>query len=123
MPIGGSASCSSKVWPAMVTSPPMGTMAKVRKAGMMVRYGASLKTNRSAWSGSRSSLKNSLIPSARVWAMPNGPARLGPIRLCMSEMTLRSNQIISMTDTIRAPKTTSTLIRTMRSTTQPTPLA
>ena len=37
MPMGGSASCSSKVWPAMVTSPPMGTMAKARKAGMMVR--------------------------------------------------------------------------------------
>ena len=53
--------------------------------------------------------------------MPNGPARLGPIRLCMSEITLRSNQIISMTDTIRAPKTTSTLITTMRNTTQSTP--
>ena len=35
--MGGSASCSSKVWPPMVTSPPMGTMAKMRKAGMMVR--------------------------------------------------------------------------------------
>ncbi len=90
---------------------------------MMVRYGASLNTNRSAWSGIRSSLKNSLIPSAMVWAMPKGPARLGPIRLCMSEMTLRSNQIISMTDTIRAPKTTSTLMSTMRNTTQPTPLS
>ena len=88
---------------------------------MMVRYGASLNTNRSAWSGIRSSLKNSLIPSARVWAMPKGPARLGPIRLCMSEMTLRSNQIINMTDTIRTPKTTSTLTTTMSSTAQPTP--
>ena len=28
---------------------------------------------------------------------PKGPARLGPIRFCMSEMTLRSNQIISIT--------------------------
>ena len=55
--------------------------------------------------------------------MPKGPARLGPMRLCMSEMTLRSNQIINMTETIRAPKTTSTLIKTMRNTTQPTPLA
>ena len=90
---------------------------------MMVRYGASLNTTRSARSGSRSSLKNNLIPSARVWAMPKGPARLGPMRLCMSEMTLRSNQIISMTETIRAPKTTTTLIRTMRNTTQSTPLA
>ena len=67
-------------------------------------------------------MKKSLIPSARVWAMPNGPARLGPIRLCMSEITLRSNQIISITDTIKAPNTTSTLMRTMRNTTHPTPL-
>ena len=37
MPMGGSASCSSKVWWAMVTSPPMGTMAKARKAGMTDR--------------------------------------------------------------------------------------
>ena len=81
-----------------------------------------MNTTLSAWSGSRSSLKKSLMPSARVWAMPKGPARLGPMRLCMSEMTLRSNQIMSMTATIRAPKTTSTLMRTMRKTTQPTPL-
>ncbi len=63
------------------------------------------------------------MPSAMVWAMPKGPARLGPIRLCMSEMTLRSNQIISITDTIKAPKTTRTLINTMRKTTQVTPLS
>ena len=37
MPMGGSATCSSKVWPAMVTSPPTGTMAKARKAGMIDR--------------------------------------------------------------------------------------
>ena len=77
MPIGGSANCSSNVCPNRVTSPPMGTMAKARKAGMIVRYGASLKTNRSALSGIRSSLKKSLMPSARVWAIPNGP---GPVR-------------------------------------------
>ena len=80
-----------------------------------------MKTDRSALSGIRSSLKKSLIPSARVWAMPKGPARLGPMRLCMSEITLRSNQIINMTDTIRKPKITSTLMRTMRNTAQPTP--
>ena len=80
-----------------------------------------MKTERSALSGIRSSLKKSLIPSARVWAMPKGPARFGPMRLCMSEITLRSNQIISMTDTIKKPKMTSTLMSTMRNTTQPTP--
>ena len=120
MPMGGSASCRSKVWPATVTCPPMGTMAKLRKAGRITRYGASLKTNRSDCPGTRSSLKNSLIPSARVWSRPKGPARLGPMRLCMSEMTLRSNQIIRITDTIRAAKTTTALMRTMRKMANPT---
>ena len=82
-----------------------------------------MKTNRSAWSGIRSSLKKSLMPSASVWARPQGPARLGPMRLCMSEITLRSNQIISMTDTSRAAKATSTLMTTIRRTTQGVPLA
>ena len=67
-------------------------------------------------------MKNNLIPSASVWAIPKGPARLGPMRLCMSEITLRSNQIMSITATIRATKTTTTLMTTMRKTTQPTPL-
>ncbi len=123
MPTGGSATCSSKVCPNTVTSPPTGTMAKERKAGRIDRYGASLNTNRSARSGSRSSLKNSLIPSARVWSSPHGPARLGPTRACMSEITLRSNQIMSMTDTNRAPKATTTLTSTTRSSAQCTPCA
>ena len=38
------------------------------------------------------------MPSASVCRIPKGPARFGPIRFCMSEMTLRSNQIVSMTD-------------------------
>ena len=42
----------------------------------------------------RSSLRMSLIPSARVWSRPNGPQRCGPMRLCMSEIALRSNQIM-----------------------------
>ena len=29
--------------------------------------------------------------------MPHGPARLGPMRFCMSEMTLRSNQTMNIT--------------------------
>ncbi len=35
--MAGSASCSSNVCPNRVTSPPMGTMANARKAGMIVR--------------------------------------------------------------------------------------
>ena len=82
-----------------------------------------MKTTRSARSGTKSSLKNSLIPSASVCMIPNGPARFGPIRLCMSEITLRSNQIMSITDTISAAKTTNTLTRTIRYTASPTPWA
>jgi len=41
----------------------------------------------------------------------------------MSEMTLRSNQIIIITDTSRAPKTTSTLTMLAMRTHQPTPWA
>ncbi len=55
--------------------------------------------------------------------MPKGPARLGPIRLCMSEITFRSNQIMSMTETSSAAKTTTTLITSIRITTQFTRLA
>jgi len=98
-------------------------MAKARNAGKMARYGASLKTNRSAWSGTRSSLKKSFTPSASDCSSPKGPARLGPMRACMSEMTLRSNQIIIITDTMRAPNTTSTFTMTMTMTARWTPWA
>ena len=74
--------------------PPTGTTAKMMKAGTVERYGASLKVNESDCSGTRSSLKISLVPSASVCSSPQGPARFGPMRLCMSEITLRSNQII-----------------------------
>ena len=62
-------------------------------AGIAERYGASLKTKLSAWSGTDCSLKKSLMPSASDWSTPNGPARSGPIRFCMSAMTLRRNQM------------------------------
>ena len=64
-----------------------------RNAGSTERYGASLNTVRSALSGIDCSLKNSLMPSASVWRMPHGPALSGPIRFCMSAMTLRMNQM------------------------------
>ena len=47
----------------------------------------------SALRGIDCSLKNSLMPSARVWRIPNGPALSGPIRFCMSAITLRRNQM------------------------------
>ena len=63
-----------------------------------------MKTLRSARSGSRSSLKKNLMPSASVWKMPKGPARLGPSRLLMSAWTLRSNHTMNSTDTSSSTK-------------------
>ena len=116
--MGGSATCSSKVWLPMVMTPPMGTTVKISTAGITERYGASLKTNASARSGSRSSLKTSLVPSASVCNRPHGPARFGPTRLCMSEITLRSNQIISAVATSSATKATRHLMMVISQTCQ-----
>jgi hypothetical protein len=103
--------------------PPKGTTAKARKAGTIDRYGASRKMRRSARSGRRSSLKNSLMPSARVCSRPQGPARSGPIRLCMSEMILRSNHTMNSTETSRKANTTSVLPATIRKTVRSMPSA
>ena len=58
-------------------SPPSGMTHHTRNAGTNARYGASLNTKRSLCSGIRSSLKNSLMPSASVCSRPNGPALFG----------------------------------------------
>ncbi len=123
MPTGGSATWSSNVWPETVMMPPTGTTVKISSAGTSDRYGASLKTALSARSGSRSSLKNSFVPSASVCSRPHGPARFGPIRLCMSEISFRSNQIISMTETSSTTNATNTLMTSTTQTNQPTPLS
>ena len=122
MPTGGSATCSRVSCPKIeitpsepsvrLKSPPIGTIANTKKAGISDRYGAILKTNRWDFSGMRSSLKNSFMPSAKVTKMPHGPAKLGPIRFCMSEMTLRRNQILNITATSKKTKATTTLSST-----------
>ena len=101
--------------------PPTGTTAKMMKAGTVERYGANLKVNESDCSGIRSSLKISLVPSASVCSSPQGPARFGPIRLCMSEITLRSNQIIIAVAVSNATNATSTLTIRMTQTSQLSP--
>ena len=96
-------------------SPPNGIIANDKNAGTKDRNGAILKTNGSARSGTRSSLKNNLIPSARVCSNPNGPALFGPMRLPIPATTLRSNHTINMVATRPVTKTTSTLRMTMNS--------
>ena len=58
-------------------SPPSGITDHSRKAGTKARNGASRNTHLSALSGSRSSLKNSLVPSASVCSRPQ---RAGLVR-------------------------------------------
>src|SRR5256714_933748 len=122
-PIGGSANWRNVSCPAMVNDPDSGTTEKARKAGSTDRYGASRKTGRSAESGIDCSLKNNLMPSASDWSNPNGPARLGPIRFCMSATTLRSSQIVISTVTSSRAKTNSALAMTISTTVRSTPLA
>ena len=73
--------------------PPIGMTQNIRNAGRIDRYGASRNTGRSADVGIDCSLKNSLMPSASVCSTPYGPARFGPMRFCMSAMTLRMPQM------------------------------
>ena len=123
-PIGGSASWNSVLCPNIEMtpsfpfekSPPTGITANTMKAGTNERNGASLKTARSARSGVRSSLKKTLMPSARLCRIPQGPARVGPRRFCMSPMILRSNQIISIVATSRNTNVITTLSSTIRTT-------
>src|SRR5438093_1578470 len=73
----------SAIWngtwrPNSVTPVPNGITAKARNAGIMAMTGARRYTGRSARVGVIPSLKNSLIPSARVISTPRGPARIGP---------------------------------------------
>ena len=51
--------------------------------------------------------------------MPHGPARLGPMRCCMSEMILRSNQTMNMVATSSSANVTKTLSRRTANIPQP----
>ena len=93
----------------LLKSPPSGITDQTRNAGTTASSGARRNTHLSAWEGSRSSLKNSFMPSARVCSNPFGPALLGPIRFCMPATTLRSNQTMNIVPTSASTKITSTL--------------
>ena len=107
--------------PAMVTTPPMGTIANARNAGTSDRYGARKKILRSAVVGTDCSLKNSLMPSASVWSSPNGPARSGPMRFCMRAITLRRNQMYMRTESSTSTNTAIVLPITINTTVRSTP--
>jgi hypothetical protein len=87
---------------------------KSRNAGTTARKGASTNAPISALRGLICSLKNSLSPSATVCRIPHGPARFGPIRLCMSESTLRSIHTLRTVTTNRSTNVARTRPRMIR---------
>ncbi len=108
MPIGGSASCTRVCSPEPRDDPGL-VVAEVaaerdhapheerRDEGEERRQAEHERGRRG--SGTRSSLKNSLMPSASVCSSPNGPALLGPMRFCMPAITLRSNHTMNIVPT------------------------
>ena len=80
--------------PNKVVVPPKGITAAAIMAGTTLSAGASRKRARSTWLGIRSSLKNSLIPSAMGCSSPQGPTRVGPKRTWMRAITFRSTQVM-----------------------------
>jgi hypothetical protein len=74
----------------MTKVPPQGITTPVIKAVVMARAGPRKKSVRLAPAGMKSSFMNIFTPSASGCRMPNGPARLGPIRSCRKAATLRS---------------------------------
>src|SRR5678816_901667 len=65
-------------------SGPKGMTEKTMNAEATAMYGAKKKIQRSAVSGMKSSLVNSLRPSAIGCSSPHGPTRIGPSRACIN---------------------------------------
>ena len=90
----GSATCRKRLRaPAIVTAPSLAVREVAadrddreheERGDQRAGTGASRKTNGSARSGMRSSLKKNLMPSARVWRMPErtGQVRADAVRAC-----------------------------------------
>src|SRR5690625_1498984 len=111
---GISVSCSA-VWVSVngiVTSGPNGITAQAMNAGIDAMIGARVYTTLSADRTRMSSLKASLMPSARLCSSPNGPHTLGPMRCCIRATTRRSNQILNSVSRTKITKTKTALSRT-----------
>ena len=78
---------------ASATSGPKGTTAQAASAGMMVMIGPSTNRPLLAAVGMMISLVSSLSASAIGCSKPNGPTRLGPSRICVKPMALRSHSV------------------------------
>ena len=78
---------------ANATSGPKGITTQAASAGMMVIMGPSTKRPLLAAVGMMISLVSNLSASAIGWSKPNGPTRLGPRRICVKPMALRSHKV------------------------------
>ena len=78
---------------AKATSGPKGTTAQAAKAGMMVMMGPSKNKGLLAAVGKMISLVKSLRASAMGCNKPKGPVRLGPKRIWVKPMALRSHRV------------------------------
>src|SRR5262249_32355323 len=72
---------------------PYGITTSDISAATIATAGAARYTARFAWSGTMSSLKIILSPSAKGWRSPHTPTRFGPTRSWIQLMTLRSTSV------------------------------
>ena len=96
--MGGSASCSRVVWPKMVHGAADGHDGEGQEGGHRGEVGRQAVDALVGPLGEQRLLEDELDAVGERLSMPKRPpARSGPIRFCMSEMILRSNQIMSST--------------------------
>jgi hypothetical protein len=75
------------------TSGANGITAQAATAGMIISTGASRNSPLFAFDGRIISFIISLMPSATGCSRPSGPTRLGPMRIWIQPMTLRSHSV------------------------------
>ena len=78
---------------ASATSGPKGITAHAASAGMMVMIGPKKNRPLLAAVGAMISLVSSLTASAMGCSRPSGPVRLGPTRIWVKPMALRSHRV------------------------------
>lgn len=70
------------------------------KTGVTTTAGPILNNQASPLAGTMSSFNRSLIPSARDWIIPNGPAYSGPIRCWTPADTFHSSHTMTNTPVV-----------------------
>ncbi len=119
--MGGFATSSSTVWPAMIMVPPIGNQSKGHEGGHENEEGRQFEHHDVGLARDEVLLQNQLESVGQGLEQSEGTPTLCPMRLCMSEINLRSNQIIKMTEVIRSEKARNTFKITITQTANVTP--